>query len=74
MATAATTESHVRKLTVKVKRYNPEADDAPRWEQYDVEADPLDRVLDVVQKVKWYHDESLALRRSCATASAAPTP
>ncbi len=59
-------ESQVRHLTLKVKRYNPEADDAPHWEEYRVEADPLDRVLDVVQNVKWYQDETLSLRRSCA--------
>ena len=34
----------------------------------------MDRVLDVLQTIKWNQDESLGLRRSCATASAAPTP
>ena len=61
MSNAAT-----RNLTLKISRYDPERDDAPHWESYQVEADPLDRVLDVIQKVKWYQDESLALRRSCA--------
>jgi succinate dehydrogenase / fumarate reductase iron-sulfur subunit len=55
-----------RKLTVRIRRYNPEYDVAPHWEEYTVEADPMDRVLDVLQNVKWYHDESLGLRRSCA--------
>ena len=59
-------ETRVRKLTVRIKRYDPERDDAPHWEEYRIEADPLDRVLDVIQNVKWYQDESLALRRSCA--------
>ena len=58
--------NQVRALTVKIKRYNPEADDKPHWEQYEVTADPLDRVLDVIQQVKWEHDDSLGLRRSCA--------
>ncbi len=62
----ATLASEVRTLKVKIKRYNPEIDEAPHWEEYTTEADPHDRVLDVVQKVKWYHDETLALRRSCA--------
>jgi succinate dehydrogenase / fumarate reductase iron-sulfur subunit len=56
----------VRKLTVQIKRYNPETDQAPHWEQYQLEADPLDRVLDVLLKVKWYQDETLNLRKSCA--------
>lgn len=55
-----------RTLTVRIKRFNPERDEAPHWEEYEVQADPWDRVLDVIQNVKWYQDESLALRRSCA--------
>jgi succinate dehydrogenase / fumarate reductase iron-sulfur subunit len=42
----------VRKLTVHIKRYNPETDQAPHWEQYQLEADPHDRVLDVLLKVE----------------------
>ena len=60
------TDTSVRQLTLKIKRYDPERDDPPRWEEFRVEADPLDRVLDVIQKVKWLQDESIALRRSCA--------
>lgn len=56
----------MRSLTVKIKRYDPETGAEPRWEQFAVEADPMDRVLDVLQSVKWEHDESLGLRRSCA--------
>jgi succinate dehydrogenase / fumarate reductase iron-sulfur subunit len=55
-----------RKLSVRIRRYNPETDSAPHWEEYAIEAHPMDRVLDVLQNVKWYHDESLGLRRSCA--------
>jgi succinate dehydrogenase / fumarate reductase iron-sulfur subunit len=55
-----------RTLTVKIKRYNPEIDDAPHWERYAIEAEPHDRVLDVIMNVKWIHDDSLGLRRSCA--------
>jgi len=58
--------SKSRSLTVKIKRYNPEGDEAPHWEEYRVEADPMDRVLDVLQNVKWEQDETLGLRRSCA--------
>jgi succinate dehydrogenase / fumarate reductase iron-sulfur subunit len=62
----STAEPQTRHLTLKIKRYNPEHDDAPHWEQYRVEAEPWDRVLDVIQKVKWYQDDTLNLRRSCA--------
>lgn len=54
------------KFNVKIKRFNPEADRKPHWETYPVEADPTDRVLDVLHLVKWYQDGTLALRRSCA--------
>jgi len=62
----STSDTATRKLTVRIKRYNPEKGDAPRWEVFTAEADPMDRVLDVLQNIKWLHDETLGLRRSCA--------
>src|SRR3954453_1957999 len=59
-------DTTARHLSVRIKRYNPERDDAPHWEEFKVEADPMDRMLDVLQNVKWLHDETLGLRRSCA--------
>lgn len=56
----------MRTLKVQIKRYNPEVDDAPHWKTYTVEAEPVDRVLDVLHKIKWLEDETLSLRRSCA--------
>ena len=53
-------------ITVRIKRYDPENDKRPRWEEYQVEADPSDRVLDVLHEIKWEQDGSLAFRRSCA--------
>ncbi|MDR7423565.1 MAG: succinate dehydrogenase iron-sulfur subunit, partial [Armatimonadota bacterium] len=50
----------------RVKRFNPERDQAPHWETYDVPAEPTDRVLDGLHYIKWYLDGTLALRRSCA--------
>jgi succinate dehydrogenase / fumarate reductase, iron-sulfur subunit len=60
------TDPATRKLTVKIKRYNPETAQPPRWEEFQTEADPMDRVLDVLQSVKWNQDETIGLRRSCA--------
>ncbi|MGB9521353.1 MAG: succinate dehydrogenase iron-sulfur subunit, partial [Anaerolineales bacterium] len=54
------------KLTVKILRYNPEKDKRPRYHTYHVEAEPTDRVLDVLEKIKGYQDGSLTFRRSCA--------
>ncbi len=54
------------KVTLKIKRYNPEADEKAHWATYPVEVDPGDRLLDALHEVKWYQDGTLALRRSCA--------
>jgi succinate dehydrogenase / fumarate reductase iron-sulfur subunit len=62
----AQNDMQARHLTVRIKRYNPEQDEAPHWETYEVDADPMDRVLDVLLSIKWYQDETLNLRRSCA--------
>ena len=54
------------KVTLRIKRFNPEVDTKPHWEEYQVEVEPTDRVLDALHYVKWYQDGTLALRRSCA--------
>lgn len=56
------------KLTVnlKVKRYNPETDTRPHWDEFQVECEPTDRVLDALHFAKWLNDGTLTFRRSCA--------
>ncbi len=53
------------RVTLKILRYNPEADQAPHWESYSLDAEPTDRVLDLLHNVKWDTDGTLAFRRSC---------
>lgn len=53
-------------VRLRLQRYNPETDGAPHFEDYTVEAEPMDRLLDCLHKVKWYQDGSLAMRFSCA--------
>ncbi len=53
-------------VTIKILRYNPEVSDEAKWESYQVTAEPTDRVLDALHKVKWDLDGSLTFRRSCA--------
>ncbi len=53
-------------VELKIRRFNPETQRRPTWETYTVEARPDERVLDLLHKVKWYQDGSLAFRRSCA--------
>ena len=53
-------------VTLRIKRYNPETDVKPHFEEYGVEVEPTDRVLDALNQVKWYQDGTLTFRRSCA--------
>jgi succinate dehydrogenase / fumarate reductase iron-sulfur subunit len=53
-------------VELTVLRYDPERDRKPHWEEYSVEAGPMDRVLDLLHTVKWEEDGSLTFRRSCA--------
>jgi len=54
-------------VTLKIFRYNPEKDQKWHYESYVIEeAEPTDRVLDLLEKVKAYHDGTLSFRRSCA--------
>ncbi len=53
-------------LTLKIRRYNPEVRTDPWWDEFTIQADPTERLLDALHQVKWYHDGTLALRRSCA--------
>ncbi|MBX5444964.1 succinate dehydrogenase iron-sulfur subunit [Sphaerobacter sp.] len=51
---------------LRIQRFNPEVDSKPYYEDHEVEVEPTDRVLDALNKVKWFHDGTLTYRRSCA--------
>jgi len=53
-------------VTLKIQRFNPEKDQKPHWEEYTVEVEPTDRLLDALHQVKWLRDGTLTFRRSCA--------
>ena len=54
------------KLTLKVYRFNPEKDTEPHYDMFNVEAEPNDRILDCLNKIRWQQDSSLSFRMSCA--------
>ena len=60
------TPTEGQRLRLKIRRFNPEADDQPHWETFDVPVGPGDRILDALHHVKWYIDGTLTFRRSCA--------
>ncbi len=54
------------KITLKILRFDPEKDAKSHYDQFSLDVDPTDRILDILENVKGYHDGSLAFRRSCA--------
>ena len=48
-------------IELKILRYDPENDRKGHWEFYKVEADPDERILDLLHKVKWFEDGTLLL-------------
>lgn len=52
-------------VTLKIMRYNPEVDDEPHYQSFTVEAEPNDRVLDLLHHIKWYEDATVTYRSSC---------
>ncbi len=53
-------------VTLRIKRFNPESDEKAHFEEYQVEVEGTDRVLDALNQVKWTQDGTLTYRRSCA--------
>ncbi|KDR62415.1 MULTISPECIES: succinate dehydrogenase iron-sulfur subunit [Streptomyces] len=60
------TASHLITITLRVRRFLPEVSDEATWEDFALEIDPKERVLDALHKVKWEMDGTLTFRRSCA--------
>ncbi|MDA8174332.1 MAG: succinate dehydrogenase iron-sulfur subunit [Nitrospiraceae bacterium] len=50
----------------RIKRFDPEKDNAARWEDFPVELGPHERLLDGLVRTKEFTDGSLTFRRSCA--------
>jgi succinate dehydrogenase / fumarate reductase iron-sulfur subunit len=48
-----------------IRRYNPEADIEPHWQQYTVHVEPGMTVLDGLHQIKETQDATLSLRYSC---------
>jgi succinate dehydrogenase iron-sulfur subunit len=53
-------------LALRIRRFNPEVREDSWWDEFHIQSDPMDRLLDALHQVKWYRDGTLALRRSCA--------
>ncbi|HEY7600006.1 MAG TPA: succinate dehydrogenase iron-sulfur subunit [Candidatus Limnocylindrales bacterium] len=53
-------------VDLSILRFDPERHTRSQWVRYKVEAGPMDRVLDLLHKVKYENDGTLTFRRSCA--------
>jgi succinate dehydrogenase / fumarate reductase iron-sulfur subunit len=50
----------------KIQRFNPDRDKRAHYEEYPVDLEATDRVLDGLNEIKWKQDGTLTYRRSCA--------
>jgi succinate dehydrogenase / fumarate reductase iron-sulfur subunit len=53
-------------VKLKVFRFDPQRDSNPHYDPFTVEAKPTERILDLLNKIRWEQDGSLAYRMSCA--------
>lgn len=54
------------KINLQIRRFNPEKDSEPYNQSFEVEAEPTDRLLDLLMRIKQDQDPSLSFRKSCA--------
>jgi len=52
-------------LKFKIYRYDPQVDQGPFYKHYEVHAEPEERILDCLNKIKWEQDGTLSYRMSC---------
>ncbi|WP_410536912.1 succinate dehydrogenase iron-sulfur subunit [Streptomyces sp. KL2] len=65
-ADGTATDSPYITATFRIRRFNPEVSDEVTWQDFQLEIDPKERVLDALHKIKWEIDGTLTFRRSCA--------
>lgn len=53
-------------MKLKVFRFDPEVDKEPYYSDYTVKAEPWERILDCLNRVKWEQDGTISYRMSCA--------
>ncbi|NIS80936.1 MAG: succinate dehydrogenase iron-sulfur subunit [Anaerolineales bacterium] len=58
-------QNHKDKVTIRIQRYNPDTDENPYFEEFQVGRMPGKTVLDALLEIKGEQDGSLTFRRSC---------
>lgn len=54
--------------TIKVYRFDPETEDKPHYDEFEVDAGPGKTVLNLLHEVHYFQDATLSFRRSCQSA------
>lgn len=49
-----------------IYRFDPQKDAKPRYQKYTLLAEPTDKILDCLNRIRWEQDATLAFRASCA--------
>jgi succinate dehydrogenase / fumarate reductase, iron-sulfur subunit len=52
-------------VKLKIFRYDPQKDETPYYQSFEVEAAPTDRLLDCLNRIRWEQDPTLSFRMSC---------
>jgi succinate dehydrogenase / fumarate reductase iron-sulfur subunit len=52
-------------MQFRIYRFDPEKDSAPYYQSYTVSAEPNERILDCLNRIKWEQDGTLGYRMSC---------
>jgi succinate dehydrogenase / fumarate reductase, iron-sulfur subunit len=50
---------------LKIFRYDPEKDEKPYYQKFEVDSDPMARLLDCLNRIRWEQDPTLSFRMSC---------
>ncbi len=53
-------------VRLRIYRFDPQSGREPYYQNFEVEAEPMHRVLDCLNRVRWEQDPTLSYRMSCA--------
>ncbi|MCW3999336.1 MAG: succinate dehydrogenase iron-sulfur subunit [Candidatus Bathyarchaeota archaeon] len=53
-------------ITLKIRRFNPQTDSHPHYDSFQISAEPTERLLDCLNRIRQTQDSTLAFRMSCA--------
>jgi succinate dehydrogenase / fumarate reductase iron-sulfur subunit len=58
--------NHLVSVVFRIRRFNPEVAAEAHWQDFAIDIDPRERVLDALHQIKWEEDGTLTFRRSCS--------